>query len=289
MEIITNRSFLTHKERISYLEGENKKLVEMLSKLISNTQTVQNCKNVNNKNTTVTKDKMCETELSSTNYCVNEEVRDIPLIVQENHNGEDLNGYRVIKKQLREVRKTKHEQYLKSHSRMKTTLNDNNVIRKATIIGDSMLNGINDDNLSTENIKSCVKYISGAKICDINAKIENLLTDKPDLVLLHVGTNNACDMTSNKIVDDLLSLKHRVEKLLPKAKVIISSIITRTDDGKADYTIRKANELLGNLKLNLLDNSNITHKDLGKRGLHLSKTGKIKWARYILEKLKSLS
>ena len=116
-----------------------------------------------------------------------------------------------------------------------------------------------------------------------------MLTDKPDLVLLHVGTNNACDMTSNKIVDDLLSLKHRVEKLLPKAKVIISSIITRTDDGKADYTIRKANELLGNLKLNLLDNSNITHKDLGKRGLHLSKTGKIKWARYILEKLKSLS
>ena len=143
----------SYKERISYLEGENKRLVEMLSKLISNTQTVQNCKNVNNKNTTVTKDKMCETELSSTNYCVNEEVRDIPLIVQENHNGEDLNGYRVIKKQLREVRKTKHEQYLKSHSRMKTTLNDNNVIRKATIIGDSMLNGINDDNLSTENIK----------------------------------------------------------------------------------------------------------------------------------------
>ena len=109
--------------------------------------------------------------------------------------------------------------------------------------------------------------------------------EKPDVVLVHVGTNNTKEMASNEIVDQLLSLKHKLEKCLPKTEVVLSSLIQRNDDGKADLSVRKVNEHLKQLKINLLDNSNINHKYLGKKGVHLSKAGKAKFSRNIMKRL----
>ena len=103
----------SYKERISYLENENKRLVEILSNLTTNTHILQNCNKIKNNPTTVAKVNVCENALSSTNVSVNDGIQDLPL-TQEKHNGEDPNRNNVIKKQLTEVRKSKHEQYLKS-------------------------------------------------------------------------------------------------------------------------------------------------------------------------------
>ena len=118
---------------------------------------------------------MCE-KIRSPPVCVNDGIRDLPLN-QEKHNEENPNGNNVINNQLTEVRKSKHEQFLKSHFSMKSPHDDKSLIKKAIIIGNSMLNGVNDDHVSNVNISSCVKCFSGAKIRDIDAKIENLLTD----------------------------------------------------------------------------------------------------------------
>ena len=39
------------------------------------------------------------------------------------------------------------------------------------------------------------------------------------------------------------------------------------------------------LKIDIMDNGNITTQDLGKKGLHLSKNGKLKLSKNVLNKL----
>ena len=157
------------------------------------------------------------------------------------------------------------------------------------MIGDSMLKGLNEIPLTHKSISTQIKHFSGAKIKDINKRLDDLLIQKPDIIVLHIGTNDAPNMVSNEIVDGLLALKHTVENLLPESHVVISSLITRIDDGKANLTINKVNKHLKELKIDLLDNSNITYRDLGKKGLHLSKHGKDKYVKNVVKKIKNLA
>ena len=73
------------------------------------------------------------------------------------------------------------------------------------------------------------------KICLTTLNL--ILKRKPDYVVLHVGTNNAKDMTSRNILDKLLQLKTAVLDSDKKCKVILSQPMTRVDDGKAGFTI----------------------------------------------------
>ena len=160
--------------------------------------------------------------------------------------------------------------------------------KKILVVGDSMLNGIQEDRIRSNKIDLSLKYISGAKVSDITKKLDVCFSNKPDCVILHVGTNNAPNMPSNEIIDEILSVKHHIEKELPFSKVIISSPIVRTDNGKADLTIRKFNQHLKQLNIDIIDNSNINQQDLGKKGLHLSSRGKSKLAKNNKTKLNNL-
>ena len=190
----------------------------------------------------------------------------------------------LIESQLSQVRKLKHNNYLKSKKDVSQKSNQTNSVsrKKVLIIGDSMVNGINKKGLSKNGNNVKVKYFSGAKIDNIYDKLEKLADEKPQVVILHLGTNNSPDEASNVILDKLLSLKNTIEKSIPKCKVILSSLTPRLDNGKANLTIKRFNEHLKQLKLEIIDNSNITTKDLGKKGLHLSNNGKAKLARNVL-------
>ena len=74
--------------------------------------------------------------------------------------------------------------------------------------------------------------------------LKTILKRKPDYVVLHVGTNNAKDITSRKILDQLLQLKTAVLDSNENCKVILSQPMTRVDDGKAGFIISKLNDLL---------------------------------------------
>lgn len=158
--------------------------------------------------------------------------------------------------------------------------------KKCVVLSDSMFNGIHEKNVSKEGREVKIKYVSGAKVNDLTAQIYEVENSKPDVVVIHAGTNNAPFMTSNQIVDELLTLKNDILKV-HKCKVIISTPITRNDDGKASYTIRNVNNHLKQLKVALMDNSNISAQDLGKKGLHLSKRGKSKLAKNLMETLEN--
>ena len=82
------------------------------------------------------------------------------------------------------------------------------------------------------------------------------------------GTNDGVIRTSDMIME-IMQLKQYIEMSF-SAKVIISNIIERIDDGNANLTIKRFNEKLSILKVTIMDNSNITSKYLGKRGLQLT-------------------
>ena len=78
--------------------------------------------------------------------------------------------------------------------------------------------------------------------------IKPLLQKCPDNIILHVGTNNTFNESSKIVLSKLLDLKKFIEKTLRKVTfVVISNLITRTDNGKASLTVIKTNEHLHGL------------------------------------------
>ena len=161
-------------------------------------------------------------------------------------------------------------------------------IKKKTvmIIGDSMVNGIEESKLSkSRHIR--VQPLSGAKIEDLQANLDELLHNDLEKVVLHAGTNNSTNDTPEDILDKLKTLVDTIQTALPECKVIVSSIIKRTDNQKANAVCEKVNRLLKSSDLCVLDNSNIKEKCLGKRGLHLNMQGNAVFASNLLNAIKA--
>ena len=75
------------------------------------------------------------------------------------------------------------------------------------------------------------------------------------------------------VLDKLFNLKKFIEHTLPEDNVVISNLITRTDNGKASLKVIKTNEHLNGLQMGVIDNGNITSNELNKGGLHLNLRG----------------
>ena len=93
-----------------------------------------------------------------------------------------------------------------------------------------------------------------------------------------MGTNNAKDMASRKILDKLLRLKTAVLDSDENCKVILSQPMTRVDDGEAGFTISKLNDLLEEMDVPIVKNRNITVDHLGSKGLHVNPHGIARFA-----------
>ena len=175
---------------------------------------------------------------------------------------------------LSETRKKKVENYRKI--KKKTVL----------IVGDSMLNGIEESKLSkTRHIR--VQPIPGGKIDDIKENLNDLLHEELQKVIIHVGTNNAVTNTPKEIFEKLTSLKHQIESTLPKYEVTISNSIMRTDEPKASKINEEVNSFVKLASINFVENSNIKGKQLGKRGLHLNIQGNKMFARNLLNAIRN--
>ena len=67
--------------------------------------------------------------------------------------------------------------------------------------------------------------------------IKPLLRKCPDNIILHVGTNNTVNEPSKMVLDKLLNLKKFIEHTLSECNVVISNLITWTDNGKPSLTV----------------------------------------------------
>ena len=121
-------------------------------------------------------------------------------------------------------------------------------------VGDSMLSGTEERKISKRDRKVKVKNFPGATINDMYDYIEPSLKKFPDNIILHSGTNNTLNELSEMVLDKLLDLKKFAEHTLPESNVIISNLITRTDNGKASLTVIKTNEHLHGLQMDIIEN-----------------------------------
>ena len=151
------------------------------------------------------------------------------------------------------------------------------------IIGDSMLNGLDE-----KRLKNCkVRPFSGASVEDMHFNIDPLLRKKPSNIIMHVGCNNCVDDNSTEIMKKLTSLKDFILSQLD-CKLIFSSIIDRSDDAKAQFTGNLTNKYLSNLGVDIINNDNITTMHLGRKGHHMTPRGTGRLAMNFIRVLKSL-
>ena len=149
------------------------------------------------------------------------------------------------------------------------------------VVRDSMVNNMEESKLSkTRHIR--VQPILGGKVEDIQQNPNDLLHEDLETVIIHTGTNNATTDTPQMIVDKLITLKRNIEGSILKCRVIISKLIVRTDNTKANTTIQNTNRLIKELQIQTVDNSNISKKHLEKRGLHLNQEGNTVFASNLL-------
>ena len=120
-----------------------------------------------------------------------------------------------------------------------------------------------------------VRANPGATTRDILDHIKPALRKKPDVVIIHCGTN---DLTSQeKTIENMRELVSLAKAESPDTELVISSIITRRDKPGLQQKVNELNteikDFCRNHQLQIIDNSNLDVQCLGMKKLHLSKRG----------------
>ena len=121
-----------------------------------------------------------------------------------------------------------------------------------------------------------MQTFSGANVADMRYFVKPAISRSPDYLLLHVGTNDL-----------------KIAKDSPNTKVVLSKVITRSDDSSLNPKIKELNcklsQVCQNNNWGLLNHNNVTADHLNPYGLHLNKQGTAKLAKNIIEYFKSLN
>jgi hypothetical protein len=155
------------------------------------------------------------------------------------------------------------------------------------VTGDSMIGGLESNKMrAAGEVK--VRPHPGGNVRDMYDHLEPHLSKKPSTLVLHIGTNNTADQTSNEILEEILQLDKWIEtKTEGRMKRFYSMPIIRYDDAKATLTTRHLQAKLRNSELKIIDNSNIEKDHLGKKLHHLNHTGTKLLAANMINFLKS--
>lgn len=130
-------------------------------------------------------------------------------------------------------------------------------------VGSSILKKMSPNKMSTEAVNVRVKTLRGARIKDVEQNLAENIGKRSlqhiDIVAVQAGTNNISDGDSvQDIVQDFSDLIETVTQGLPHADILISSILPRPHDRKANNIIDKTNRQLKSLqndRVTFLDNT----------------------------------
>jgi len=115
-----------------------------------------------------------------------------------------------------------------------STLKKNVCIRQSVIVcGDSMVNGLDSNGVSSRVNQVSVRSFSGATSKDMIDYCKPLVNKKPNKLIFHVGTN---DLTKN-IVDsreNFETIIKYVRQVSPNTEIVLSNVCTRKDDPRLE-------------------------------------------------------
>lgn len=160
------------------------------------------------------------------------------------------------------------------------------------ILSDSMMGGIEEERLKN----SLVDKVSDIrKLCDGGCKVDGmskhiakLVKYKPNIVLIHVGTNDCVDSTSDTVITKLETLVKKIEENVPTTRVYLSLPTMRMDNTRANLMVRNVNTKIRRSGLRCVDHLNIKKHHLSKKGLHLNDHGTRLMASNIISFIKQL-
>ena len=151
-----------------------------------------------------------------------------------------------------------------------------------------MLNQIDETRLS----KKCdvmVRCHGGCTIQCMYTHLADIIEAKPDYIMLHIGTNNCTNKTSDEVIRELNKLTECIKCVLPKTELIISLPTVRLDNKVPKAIVNNVNQkLIKSSSYHLLDNTNIKEVHIGKKGLHLNKKGVKIMAKNIISLIRKL-
>ena len=93
------------------------------------------------------------------------------------------------------------------------------------IVGDSVLDNIDDLRLSRKCGRVKVQAFPGTITDDFQHYVKPLSSRKPSHIILHAGTNDLHSKKTEEIIEYLFSVKDVTHTNHPKCKVIFSSLI----------------------------------------------------------------
>ena len=156
------------------------------------------------------------------------------------------------------------------------------------VLSDSMFNQIDEKRLNvSKDVKVKVKSYGGCTINRLYKHLPEVLSLRPKYIVIHIGTNDCIQKTSDQVIREMMNLKRYIENALTTT-VIFSTPITRSDNTTANQIVQNVNVKLKRMDCRLMDNSNIIACHLGKRGLHLNEHGTKKLAINLISLIKRL-
>ena len=123
-----------------------------------------------------------------------------------------------IEEQLREVRLKKgvqFKEYQRLHSETKKLEEKPDAYPPNTcvLMGDSILNGVTERNLSNDRSVKVRKF-PGATVDDLRHHALPIIRKQPKYLIIYAGTNDAVKFTSRDILNKMLQLKSFIQEKL---------------------------------------------------------------------------
>ena len=147
--------------------------------------------------------------------------------------------------------------------------------KKVFIVGDSMIKNITGTGISRSNTVKMRPH-PGATTVDICDYIKPELRHKPDVIIIHCGTNDIeNEINTVKKIKKLVKEIDEYDKQNPP-KVVISSLIKIYDQDFNDDIVNindKLQRFCNSKGLSFIDNNNIDRSYLNKGKLHLNRRG----------------
>ena len=158
----------------------------------------------------------------------------------------------------------------------KTTKQSKTVRKGITIVGDSILNGLEEAGMQKDhNVK--IRAHSGAMTRDIVDHITPVVRIRPSCITIHSGTS---DLTQR--IDTIVNIKSAIEETRqesPGTEIVLSTVVIRKDKQALDKkpNVKELNmkikDLATELNVQVIDNSNIDVSCLSRKQLHLNRKG----------------
>ena len=141
---------------------------------------------------------------------------------ETNNNTSSVNKAVTENDEILETKRGNSSSSTNSKQKRETQTEPSNKKKKIVLTGDSLVNGISEKGLTVNHKVKIVKF-PGATSEMILEKLDDIIKEQPDDLIVHVGTNKVNFLTNvNKIFN-------KVCKELPSISIAFSFIINRKD------------------------------------------------------------